>query len=60
MFKPGKTLILLAMNLIGFLRRGTRPYFPERHYMRGPGPACERKRADGGAVQGARSEALSR
>lgn len=21
------------------------PYHPERHYMRGPGPACARKRA---------------
>ena len=25
--------------------RATDSYRPERHYMRGPGPACERKKA---------------
>lgn len=26
-------------------RDATRPYRPERHYMRGPGPACRAKNA---------------
>ncbi|HAO40598.1 MAG TPA: hypothetical protein DEA80_01635 [Afipia sp.] len=26
-----------------FIRAAFDPYHPERHYMRGPGPACARK-----------------
>jgi hypothetical protein len=28
-----------------FLTRAFNPYRPERHYMRGPGPACRAKQA---------------
>jgi hypothetical protein len=28
-----------------FLKTAFDPYHPERHYMRGPGPACAAKRA---------------
>ncbi|EKF19220.1 hypothetical protein [Nitratireductor pacificus] len=37
----------LIIRLLAVLREFIAPrYHPERHYMRGPGPAC-RKRSDG-------------
>jgi len=35
------SLVLLIAGWRGLLRR--RPYHPERHYMRGPGPASRSK-----------------
>lgn len=35
-------------DMVARLRRELfAPYHPERHYMRGPGPACMAKRAHG-------------
>jgi hypothetical protein len=31
-----------------FVATAFRPYHPERHYMRGPGPACAAKRRETG------------
>jgi|GEM_PF-5432669 len=33
----------LSMLLKGLFGDAQRPYRPERHYMRGPGPACRSK-----------------
>jgi hypothetical protein len=30
-----------------FIQTAFTPYYPERHYMRGPGPACAAKRKTG-------------
>lgn len=38
-------LVTLVKNAFSFLGRHSTPYHAERHYMRGPGPACERKKA---------------
>jgi len=45
----GKFLLLLK-NVMALLGKTTNPYRPERHYMRGPGPASQRKRAAAGAA----------
>ncbi len=41
-----KLLLSLVRNVVGFLGRYSTSYHAERHYMRGPGPACERKRSN--------------
>jgi hypothetical protein len=38
-------LITLMKNLVGLFGRHSTSYHAERHYMRGPGPACERKKS---------------
>ena len=50
MLLSGKFLLSLLKNAMAFLGGGSNFYRPERHYMRGPGPACERKQAAGGAA----------
>jgi hypothetical protein len=45
----GKFLLLLK-KVMALLGKTTNPYRPERHYMRGPGPASQRKRAAAGAA----------
>jgi hypothetical protein len=39
-----KLLLSLMTNVVGFFWRSS--YHAERHYMRGPGPACERKKSN--------------
>jgi hypothetical protein len=41
---PG-VMLLIAVLWHDLLETMFHPYRPERHYMRGPGPACARKRA---------------
>jgi hypothetical protein len=38
-------LVTLVKNAYSFLSWHSTAYHAERHYMRGPGPACERKKA---------------
>ena len=38
-------LVTLVKSALGFFRHST-SYRAERHYMRGPGPACERKKSN--------------
>jgi len=44
MFLSG-ILVDLVKRMMGFLGRNATSYRPEQHYMRGPGPAVEKKRA---------------
>jgi hypothetical protein len=39
-----KLLLSLVTKMVGLFARSS--YHAERHYMRGPGPACERKRSN--------------
>ena len=39
----GKLLLSLLTNVTSFFGSKSTPYRPERHYMRGPGPASQRK-----------------
>jgi len=43
-----RLLALMVTNLAGLLDRfaASNRYRAERHYMRGPGPACERKKTN--------------
>lgn len=45
---PGRTgkglLAEIATFWREFIKTAFVPYYPERHYMRGPGPACAAKR----------------
>lgn len=40
-------LARLASSWRGIVRELTDPYRPELHYMRGPGPKCRARQADG-------------
>jgi len=40
-----RELATLIKNAFSFLGGQFTPYHAERHYMRGPGPACARKKA---------------
>lgn len=40
----GTALAEIAAFWRAFLKAAFDPYHPERHYMRGPGPACAAKR----------------
>jgi hypothetical protein len=51
MLVSGKFLLHLLKNTMAFFAKASGAYRPERHYMRGPGPACERKRAAAGVAQ---------
>jgi hypothetical protein len=42
LFRKFRNLLIMTKN--GRLDRGSSTYRPEHHYMRGPGPACKRKR----------------
>jgi hypothetical protein len=42
------TFIKIALNA-PFFAHIFNPYRPELHYMRGPGPACRAKQAEGSA-----------
>jgi hypothetical protein len=45
---PGGALAGIAAFWRAFLKAAFDPYHPERHYMRGPGPACAAKRGKTG------------
>ena len=44
----GSALAGIAAFWRAFLKAAFDPYHPERHYMRGPGPACAAKRGKQG------------
>jgi hypothetical protein len=50
MFQFSKLLLSLLTNVIAFFGGKSGSYRPERHYMRGPGPASQRKGAAPGSV----------
>jgi hypothetical protein len=43
-YSPKRMLAEVADFWREFLAAAFNPYHPERHYMRGPGPACAAKR----------------
>lgn len=43
--RPGQGLLAeIATFWREFIKTAFVPYYPERHYMRGPGPACAARR----------------
>jgi hypothetical protein len=46
----GKLLLSLLTNVTSFFGGKSTSYRPERHYMRGPGPASQRKGAAPGSA----------
>jgi len=43
LYTIGLTLIRAVTSMMKSLRMDTRPYRPEKHYMRGPGPKYREK-----------------